>query len=215
MAKLLLLILLVAASTINVASQSGRRATTPRSSPVAPIQPPANPEPELPQPGTVLAPPRMVFLTERIRDREINALESGTFRFADFQGKVVVINIWASWCGPCRREVPEYERVRKDYEGQQVEFIGLTTEDPRTSSARVKKFVRDVSFNFRIGWADSETARTLMNGKGAIPQTLVVDADGRIVDHWIGYGPGRGGQKLKTAIDHALQTATSTVSLRQ
>ncbi|HKO97394.1 MAG TPA: TlpA disulfide reductase family protein [Pyrinomonadaceae bacterium] len=208
MAKLFFLILLVAASTLHAVSQSGRRVSTPRSAPAAPIQPPANPEPEVRQPVTILAAPRLNFLPERIRERQINDLESGSFRFADFEGKVVVINLWASWCGPCRREVPEYERVRKDYEGQAIEFIGLTTEDPRTSSAKVKKFVRDANFSFRIGWADIETARTLMNGQDGIPQTLVVDARGRIVDHWIGYGPGRGGRKLKMAIDHALQVVS-------
>ena len=68
-----------------------------------------------------------------------------------------------------------------------MELIGLTTEDPRVSSARVKKFLRDLSFGFRLGWADRETARTLMNGENGIPQTLVLDANGRIVNHWSGY----------------------------
>jgi len=149
----------------------------------------------------------LAFLPESLRERQIKTLDSGSFRFADFHGKVVVINLWASWCGPCRREVPEYEKVRKAYAGRDVEFIGLTTEDPRTSSDRVKNFLHDVSFSFRLGWADRETARTLMNGERAIPQTLVIDADGRIVSHWSGYSPGHSGTKLKQTIDQALQTA--------
>ena len=99
--------------------------------------------------------------------------------------------------------------MRKAYAGRDVEFIGLTTEDPRTSSHRVKKFVRDVNFGFRLGWADHETARTLMNGRGSIPQTLVIDADGRVVNHWSGYSPRHSGDKLKQTIDQALQTPTS------
>jgi thiol-disulfide isomerase/thioredoxin len=201
---LLLLLLLVAASALNAASQSGRRVTTPRPTQSAPIQPPVNPEPE-PQPA--VAPSKLLFLPESLRERQIKTLTSGSFRLVDFQGKVVVINLWASWCGPCRREVPEYEKVRKAYAGRDVEFIGLTTEDPRTSSVRVKKFLRDVSFGFRLGWADRETARTLMSGKNAIPQTLVIDADGRVINHWSGYTPGHSGDKLKQTIDHALQIA--------
>jgi len=207
MGKLLLLLLLVAASALNAAPQSGRRITTPRGVPAAPIQPPLNPEPE-PKPAVVVSP--MLFLPESIRERQINALESGSFRFADFHGKVIVVNLWASWCGPCRREVPEYEKVRKAYAGREVEFIGLTMEDPRTSSARVKKFLRDINFSFRLGWADRETARTLMNGKDSIPQTLVIDGDGRIVNHWTGYTPGRSGDKLRQAIDVALGRQAST-----
>ncbi|MCM3874702.1 MAG: TlpA family protein disulfide reductase [Pyrinomonadaceae bacterium] len=201
---LLLMNGLVAASALNAASQSGRRVTSPRPTQTAPIQPPVNPEPE-PQPA--VAPLKLLFLPESLRERQIKTLNSGSFRLVDFQGKVVVINLWASWCGPCRREVPEYEKVRKAYAGRDVEFIGLTTEDPRTASDQVNKFARDLNFGFRLGWADRETARTLMNGRNAIPQTLVLDANGRVVSHWSGYSPGRGGDRLRQAIDHALESA--------
>ncbi len=204
MGKLFLILFLVAASALNAASQSGRRISTPRPTQAAPMQPPVNPEPEL-RPAIVHS--ELLLLPEELSERQIKTLDSGNFRFADFHGKVVVINLWASWCGPCRREVPEYEKVRKAYAGRDVEFIGLTTEDPRTSTDRVKKFLRDIGFSFRIGWADRETARTLMNGKTSIPQTLVIDADGRIVSHWTGYSPGHSGDKLKQTIDQALQTA--------
>jgi thiol-disulfide isomerase/thioredoxin len=208
MGKLFLLLLVAAASALNATSQSGRRITTPRpTQTAAPIQPPLNPEPEVRAP---IAPSGLLFLPESLRERQIKSLDSGSFRFADFHGKVLVINLWASWCGPCRREVPEYEKVRKAYAGRDVEFIGLTTEDPRTSSDRVNKFLRDVSFRFRLGWADRETARTLMNGRTSIPQTLVIDADGRVVNHWNGYSPGHSGDKLKQTIDQALQTARRT-----
>ena len=205
--KLFLLLLVAAASALNAPSQSGRRVTTPRPTQTAPIQPPLNPEPEI-RPS--IAPSGLLFLPENLRERQIKTLDNSSFRFADFHGKVVVINLWASWCGPCRREVPEYEKVRKAYAGRDVEFIGLTTEDPRTSSDRVNKFLRDISFGFRLGWADRETARTLMNGRNSIPQTLVIDADGRVVNHWSGYSPGQSGNKLKQTIDQALQSARRT-----
>jgi thiol-disulfide isomerase/thioredoxin len=154
----------------------------------------------------MVPPAKLVFLPETLRAREIRKVDGGSFRFADFPGKVVVINLWASWCGPCRSEIPEYEKVRKAYAGRNVEFIGLTTEDPRTSSERVNRFLRGVSFGFRLGWADRETARTLMNGRGAIPQTLVVDPNGRVVHHWTGYSPGNSGDNLKRTIELALET---------
>lgn len=204
MKRLFLLILLVAATVLNAASQSGRRVSTPRSTPAPPIQPPLNPDPE-PAPAAA-APAVLSFLPERLLERQIKTLDNGSFRLADFQGRVVVINLWASWCGPCRREVPEYEKVRKAYAGREVEFIALTTEDPQTSSDRVKGFLRDVNFGFRLGWADREMARTLMNGKIAIPQTLVIDTDRRIVRHWTGYSAGQSGDQLKRTIEQALLT---------
>src|SRR5687768_16487327 len=183
MSKPILLLLLIVAFPLNAAAQSGRRITNPTPTQTAPIQAPLYPEPEI-RPTT--APAALVSLPVSLREREIQGLKGASFRFADFDGKVVVINLWASWCGPCRREVPEYERVRKAYAGREVEFIGLTTEDPRTHSDRVNSFLRDVSFGFRLGWADRDTARILMNGKNAIPQTLVIDPNGRIINHWTG-----------------------------
>jgi peroxiredoxin len=94
--------------------------------------------------------------------------------------------------------------VRKDYTGKDVEFIGLTTEDPRYETERVQRFLRDVNFGFRLGWADGEMARTLTKGRRSIPQTLVIDPDGRIVSHWDGYAVGWSGKRLKQAIESAL-----------
>jgi thiol-disulfide isomerase/thioredoxin len=201
MRTLLLLLLLSTALVPNAASQSGRRISAPRTTSTAPIQPPLTPEPE--PPTTTAASGDFLLLTESFREREIKSLDNGTFKLADFRGKVIVVNVWASWCGPCRREIPEYEKVRKAYSTQDVEFIGLTTEDPRTSSDRVNRFVRDTHFGFRLGWADRETARTLMNGQNSIPQTLVIDADGRVVKHWSGYSPGRSAQRLTEIIELA------------
>lgn len=203
--KIIILLLLFILS-LNAAAQSGRRIST-SSVPTAPIQPPLNPQPE-PEPRPVrAAPAALTFLPESLRERQIKGLNNDNFRLADFDGKVIVINLWASWCGPCRREAPEYEKVRKEYANRNVEFIGLTTEDPRVASDNVNRFLRDVKFGFRLGWAEREMARTLMNGRGAIPQTLVIDGQGRVVKHWAGYAPGQSADRLRQTLDHALLTA--------
>ena len=201
MKRLLLLLLLAVVTATTAAPQSGRRITNPQPTYTAPVQPPVNPEPP---PRTKAPAAPVMFLPEGVREHQITGLPKGDFRLADFHGKVIVINLWASWCGPCRREIPEYEKVRKDYEGREVEFVALTTEDPRESSDAVNKFLRQVTFGFRLGWADSELARFLMNGRGAIPQTFVIDGDGRVIKQWSGYAPGRSGDRLRDAIDQAL-----------
>ena len=203
MKRIPLLLFLAALWAFNVTAQSGRRITTPAATtPPAPVQPPLNPEPEIktgPTPFT-----NLMFLPESTWERQIKAFDDKNFRLADFHGKVVVINLWASWCGPCRREVPEYEKVRKTYTNGDVVFIGLTMEDPRYESARVQKFVREVGFGFRLGWADRELALALTDGKRSIPQTLVIDPEGRIVSHWDGYMPNRSGDRLNQTIKQAL-----------
>ena len=198
-----LLFLLAIVSALNVSAQSGRRITTPASTtPPPPIQPPINPEPEIKSSARPLT--ELLSLPESAWERTIKAIGSDNFRLADFHGKVMVINLWASWCGPCRREVPEYESVRKSYADRNVVFIGLTAENPGSDSERVRRFVRDVNFGFLLGWADRELARVLMNGRNSIPQTLVVDTDGRIVSQWNGYSAGQSGKRLKVAIEQAL-----------
>jgi thiol-disulfide isomerase/thioredoxin len=209
MRRTLLLILLGATCALSAAAQSGRRGIT------APPPPPperlSDPPIVSPAARASVAPPELTVLPESLLKRQLKAVDKGSFSLADFGGKVLVVNIWASWCGPCRREVPEYEKVRKQFAGRGVEFIGLTAEDPRTSSERVKQFAHDLDFGFRLGWADHETAVTLMNGRGAIPQTLVITPDGRILSHWRGYSPGQAGNHLRETIERALsETSPST-----
>lgn len=213
MRKTCLLLLLVAAFAANTAAQSGRRGITP-----PPMPPPERmTEPPIVSPAerAPVMPAELRAVPESVRTRQLMSLDKGSFSLADFGGKVVVVDIWASWCGPCRMEVPEYEKVRKEYAGRRVEFIGLTTEDPRTSADRVAKFVRDFNFGFRLGWADRETAITLMNGRNAIPQTLVIAPDGRIISHWSGYSRGQGGSRLRATIEHALSDLSPQTQMFQ
>src|SRR5919206_3481282 len=141
---LLALSLACAAFAAASAAQSGRR-------PVAPPAPPAVVEPTPSAPPAREAPaPRATYdrLPEVLMNRELQSIEKGSFHLSDFGGKVLVINLWASWCGPCRREIPDYENVRKEYAGREVEFIGLTTEDPGEASEKVNQFVRQTRFGF-------------------------------------------------------------------
>ena len=206
MRKTFLLILLVAMFAVGAAAQSGRRGMPPPPSP--PPEKLSEPPIVLPAERASVAPAELTVLPESILKRQLKALDNGTFSLADFSGKIVVVNLWATWCGPCRREVPEYEKVRKEFAGRGVEFVGLTTEDPRTSSDRVKRFARDFNFGFRLGWADRETAATLMNGRSSIPQTLVIAPDGRIISHWRGYSPRQGGNQLRATLERALAEAS-------
>ena len=206
MRKTLLALSLACAAFVAAAyAQSGRRPVTPpQPTPAAEPTPApaATPERGTSNDGRAFA--ADAKLPESLMKRELQSLEKGSFRLADFGGKVLVVNLWASWCGPCRREIPDFEEVRGDYASRGVEFVGLTTENPRTDEGRVRQFLRDVKFGFRLGWADRETAIGLMNGRNSIPQTYVIGRDGRVILHMRGYGAARGVTMLREAIDRGL-----------
>lgn len=201
MRKTLFALTLACAAAAVAAAQSGRRPAAPPA--------PESAVTDAPKQYSPAAAPAYEKLPEEILKRELRSIEKGSFRLSDFGGKVLVVNLWASWCGPCRGEIPDFEEVRRDYAGRAVEFVGLTTEDPRTDSARVKQFLRDVKFGFRLGWVDRETALALMKGRRMIPQTFVVTPDGHVVLHMRGYGRERGVSMLRNAIDLALEESTA------
>ncbi len=205
MRRLFPLSVLVFLLALNSVAQSGRRIVNPPPPREPVVESPVESAPErLSRPAADLN-----ALPENILERELQALDKGSFRLSDFGGKVLVVNLWATWCGPCRREVPDYEKVRKEFAGKAVEFIGLSTEDPSASYNKVKQFARDFNFGFRLGWADRETARVLMNGRSSIPQTLVIAANGHVVSHWNGYG-SQSRDRLRDAIESALSETPST-----
>src|SRR5690348_8084956 len=134
MEKILLLLFFILFSA-SIPAQSGRK--------IKPLPPPPT-EPTVVEPSAAQpkyqppAPRDFLFLPQSLINRRIQLLDNGSLRLADYDDKVIVINLWATWCGPCRQEVPDYERVRKEYAGRSVEFIALTTENPNTSFDRVK-----------------------------------------------------------------------------
>lgn len=205
MRSLFLYIFVLIVVVASVSAQSGRKLNTPP--PPPPPPPPAQESLSKESDEVPLGPANAGALPEALLNHKLQAIDDSTFRLADFNGKVIVINVWATWCGPCRREVPDYEKVRKEYAGREVEFIALTTEDPLAARAKVEKFARDFHFGFRIGWADRETARTLMNGRNGIPQTLVLGTDGHVLTRWVGYSAQHSSDRLRAAINQGLSAS--------
>jgi len=207
MRKTFPLVLTALALSAHAAAQSGRRIAPPPAPPAPVVQPKADASPvgDGFYPGNAPTPEAVAgYVPESVLGREFQSLNDGSFKLSDFGGKVLVINLWASWCGPCRREIPEIEEVRREYESKGVEFVGLTAENPETDGERVRRFVRESRLGYRVGWIDRQSARALMRGHNMIPQTFVVTGEGQIVKHLKGYSPGHTADMLRDAIESAL-----------
>jgi cytochrome c biogenesis protein CcmG, thiol:disulfide interchange protein DsbE len=143
-------------------------------------------------------------LPRLVLDAENRAASGAPIKLANYSGKVLLVNLWATWCGPCRRETPELVRLHKEYQSRGVEMIGLSTEDPVASAQSVTEFVREYDVDYHIGWATREVAQTLMQGRTSIPQSFIIARDGRILKRFVGFDPDKTPSQLKEALETAL-----------
>jgi thiol-disulfide isomerase/thioredoxin len=156
--------------------------------------PPAQPQPA--------AAPAFVPISDQALNAEIQPLDGEPFRLGDFRDKVVVLDIWATWCGPCRYEIPHLVEISKEFGPRGVEVIGLTLENPQTDEEKVRDFARQYKINYKLGWGRADVAQELMAGRGNIPQTFIIK-DNKIVKRFIGFSPDKSPAMMLAAIEEA------------
>jgi thiol-disulfide isomerase/thioredoxin len=104
---------------------------------------------------------------------------------AGYRGRVVVLNFWATWCEPCKKEMPDLSAIQNDYAALGVQVIGATA-DTASDSAKVLKFIREFKINFPV-WLGATTDDMQRFGVGTVlPATVIIDRDGKIVWREIG-----------------------------
>ena len=128
-------------------------------------------------------------LPENVMQASINLLDGQKTKLADYSGKVLIVDLWATYCPPCRQEIPHLVEIAKEYKSKGVEVIGLTNENPETDAELVKQFSEAFNINYPIGWADEEMQIGLMRGRAAIPQTFIIGRDGKVIKHYVGFNP--------------------------
>jgi cytochrome c biogenesis protein CcmG/thiol:disulfide interchange protein DsbE len=143
----------------------------------------ANPSSPIPSEATPTALPEELF------NAALTTLEGKPLRLSDYKGKVVIVNMWATWCGPCRREIPDFIKIQEDYKGRGVEVIGITSEDERNTAELVKEFVKEFEINYRVAWVDAKGWEAFLAPRYSIPQTYVLDQNGQLLQKFVGYSP--------------------------
>lgn len=122
-----------------------------------------------------------------IMQSDVKTVEGETFKLENKKGNVLLLNLWATWCGPCRAEMPSLVEMQEKYRGQNFEIIGLNIDDE--SAEQIKPFAEEMKLNYTLAWAEGDMANGLMRlGKsgGAIPQSFLIDREGHLRGVFIG-----------------------------
>jgi thiol-disulfide isomerase/thioredoxin len=131
-------------------------------------------DPPAPSSGAVI---RFVRNPDQAPDFKLDDLDGKPLSLSASHGKVILLNFWATWCGPCRAEIPDLVELQKKY-ADKLQIIGLDVDDDDTSE--VKKFVEANGINYPIGMATNEI-RIQYGGVAALPTSFVLDSEGRVV----------------------------------
>jgi thiol-disulfide isomerase/thioredoxin len=145
-----------------------------------------------------------VALPSDLMNRDLTTLYNRRLKLADYSGKIAIVNIFASWCGPCRVNLTDLIKIKQEYPGSGVEVIGLVAQENDPSIASVRRFVRLQKINFPVVWDNNGFGESLVkavDGRSVLPQTFVIDKDGRIRKHFQGYNPVNTPQLLREALD--------------
>ena len=153
-------------------------------------------------------PPAFVSLPQDLRDTKLQTLDGESLKLADFADKVMIVNIWATWCGPCRLEMPELVKFDNEYRSRGLVVLGLATSyNERNDPTHVKEYIRSQNVSYKIIWDDGTLAGPLVqmvHAQSVIPQSFVISRDGRIVKHFQGFNPYSTPQLMRQAIEEAL-----------
>jgi thiol-disulfide isomerase/thioredoxin len=135
-----------------------------------------------------------------IVDFDLPTLRGDTLSLRAFRGKVVLLNIWASWCDPCRDEFPLLAGLARERAGNDFAIIGVSDD---VDEGKAQRFVAELEPPYAIALGHSALKRQL-NYRG-IPFTVLLDREGRVIERYIGFGGERQFERLRADVQAAME----------
>lgn len=120
------------------------------------------------------------FAAKNLRKLSLRDLNGAKANLRDFQGKIVVLNFWATWCGPCKEELPRLAEMARQYSDQRVAFVLISVDDVKKLSV-VRDYVAQHQITLPVWVGGSTDMLNNFSGTDIVPATLIVDENGEIV----------------------------------
>ena len=101
------------------------------------------------------------------------------------QGKVLIINYWATWCAPCREEIPLFVRIQEEFADKNIQFVGISIDQ----ADKIREFAQEFKINYPLAVAGIEaieTSRRIGNKAGVLPYTVIIDRSGKVAERMLG-----------------------------
>jgi thiol-disulfide isomerase/thioredoxin len=137
-------------------------------------------------------------------DFTLESLDGKDMRLSDLSGKAVLLNFWATWCAPCKIEMPWFVELQNQYGSQGLQIVGVAMDD--SSKEDIAKFAKDMGVNYPV-LLGKEAVGDAYGGVPALPESFFIGRDGKIVDKIIGL---KGKSEIEDAIKEALNTSGGT-----
>jgi len=115
---------------------------------------------------------------------ELKSVDGRTMKLSDFDGKVVILDFWATWCGPCRLEIPGFVELQKEFGDKGLAVIGVSLDEQ--GPPVVRKFMENFNVNYPMVMADDKVVQDY-GGIRAIPTTFIIDRKGKLIRKHVGY----------------------------
>ena len=122
-------------------------------------------------------------------DFSLETLSGEEISLSDFEGKVVLISFWATWCGPCLQELPHLDKMLEEFKDEGLVVLAINTDGSDTRSS-VRRVVKRKKFKMPILMDLDGAVSATLNPRGVNPYTIVIDRKGRIAEEHEGYSPG-------------------------
>lgn len=147
---------------------------------------------------------------ESVQDLLIPKHEGGALKLSEFRGQVVVVDLWGTWCAPCRKQAPQLAELNKRYRDKGLTVIGLSLDDQKQDQKLVSDFIKQAGINYTIAYPSRIVSDAFLKGtedetgSPPIPQLFIFGKRGKVVEHLIGERPEQGLAYLEQIVTQQL-----------